>query len=338
MHSSIAIRLAGGVVAAFLAVSVSLAQEKSSATDTAKDAAQQTKQSNEDLQKARQQAREIAQQAREKIQENRQDARQGNRDARQDARKDVRDTDNRNERQDARKETRDSRESVRETRRDMRDLNRDERRDVRDERGQRVQSFFRGRLSDLGVKFEDGADRLTISELDQNSAGTRIGLRRGDTILSVNGRGVRNSDDFNRWIASNPGQGSAIIIQRNGRQYTLQMPWMDENRSYSYDSRSGAARAYLGVSFDPNYREFAVVREVKADSPAEKIGLKSGDTLTHINGQEVRSLRHAIQTLSMMPVGEEFDLEFDRPQHQSARVALVERTQEQRSENREQQN
>jgi S1-C subfamily serine protease len=192
-----------------------------------------------------------------------------------------------------------------------------------------VQSFFRGRTgADLGLNFDNQqAGRLAILNLDPNSLGARLGLRRGDVIMSVNGNGVQSGDDFNQYLGANPNQASTILFQRNGRQYTVQLQPQsdDQNRSYSYDARNGNSRAYLGVTFDPNYREFAVIREVKPDSPAEKIGLKPGDTLTHISGREVRSLFDAIRTLSSMPAGEEFELQYDRPQHQTAKVSLGER-------------
>jgi C-terminal processing protease CtpA/Prc len=329
MRQNFAVRLVGGAFALLVAVSVGIAQEQTNPTN---------EKTPEELQKARQEIREKQQEARDKIQQNREDARHENQQGRQDSRKDRRDADNRDERQDAREQVRDSRDSSRETRRDLRDINRDERQGTRDERQearpgarQRMETFFRGRMSDMGVQWDDQRnDRLVVLNLDDDSPGARIGLRRGDIVMSVNGRNVRTGDDFSRWVADNPGQAGAIMIQRNGRQYSLQLPWAEQNRTYG----GAASRTYLGVTFDPHYREFAVIREVKSDSPAEKTGLQSGDTLTHIDGQEVRSLQHALQLIAAMPAGEEFDLEYDRPQHQKTKVTLAEREQPQAREAR----
>jgi C-terminal processing protease CtpA/Prc len=320
-------RLAASMFAVLVAVSVGFAQEQKSNDADQKDDQQQAKQAAQEQQEKQQALRKAQQEARDKLRETREQAREENRDQRQEARQGVRDANNRDDRQDARKDTRDTRESARDNRDEARDENREVRRDARENTRQRVQSFFRARTgADLGLNFDkDNPDRLSIMELDRDSLGTRLGLRRGDVILSVNGRGVRSSDEFDRWISINPGQASTIMFQRDGRQYSVQLqPRNEDRRAYSLDSR-GMSRAYLGVTFDPNYREFAVIREVKSDSPAEKIGLKPGDTLTHVNGQEVRTLQHAVQMLGSMPADEEFEIEFDRPQHQAVRVTMVNR-------------
>jgi C-terminal processing protease CtpA/Prc len=328
MRQNFAVRLASGTFALLVAASVGIAQEPADpATKTA-----------EELQKARQEVREKQQAAREQIQQSREDARHENQQGRQDTRQERRDADNRDVRQDARDQVRDTRDSARETRRDMRDNNRDERQGTRDARQdarpgarQRMETFFRGRMSDLGVQWDNGqGDRLVVLNLDQDSPGARIGLRRGDVVLSVNGQNVRTGEEFNRWIAENPGQAGAIMIQRSGRQYSLQLPWADQNRTYG----GMRSRTYLGVAFEPRFREFAVIREVKPGSPAESIGLQPGDRLTHIDGQEVRSLQHLLQLIAMMPAGEEFEIEYDRPQHQKTKVTLAEREQQQASTTR----
>ncbi len=341
MHQNLLIRLAAGVFLLLLAASAGFAQESKpdeakNKTDAAQAVQDNQQKANEQLQKQREALREHQQQTREKARDAREAARDKNQEQRQAARKEVRDADNRQQRQDARNEAQDTRNSARDTRQEARDESREHRQDARSDTRQRIQSFFRGRTgSDLGLSFDNqDSNRLTILNLDQNSLGARIGLRRGDVILSVNGQNVRSNDDFNNWIAANPERASTIMFQRNGRQYTVQLqPQSDNSQSYGYESRNmNAPRSYLGVTFDPNYREFAVVREVKSDSPAEKIGLKPGDTLTHISGREVRSLQHAVQTLATMTPGEEFELEFDRPQHQSVKVSMVERDQANRQE------
>jgi C-terminal processing protease CtpA/Prc len=323
------VRFSTGLCAVAVATSLCFAQQQN--TNPPQSNQDQQEQLKKQAEQARQEARDKAEEARKKAQDTRQENqanRQENRDERQHARDETQE-----HRQDARKDQRDARDSSREERRDAREENRDGRQDnrqeTRDQRGERVRSFFRGRTSsDLGLRFDENrAERLTVLDLDRNGMGARIGLRRGDVIVSIDGSGIRTGEDFNRSMNANTDRASSIMIERGGRQYTLQMqPWSDQQNRYSYEpGNAGQRRAYLGVTFDPNYREFAVVREVKEDSPAKKAGLQPGDTLTHINGQELRSLQHALRMISMMPVGEEFELEFDRPKHETVRVSLAER-------------
>jgi C-terminal processing protease CtpA/Prc len=333
-------RLSLGMFSLLVAASVCIAQEqKTDETKDLKDDQQQTKQQqeNKENREARQETREKARDAAQDQREKTGEAREENRDATQEqrekaraAREEAREK-NQEQRQDTRTDRRDNRETTRDDRRDTREGNRDSRQATREEGGQRVRSFFRGRSAeDLGIRFEGGqADRLTVMELDRDSLGAQIGLRQGDIIMSINGRGVRSNDDFNRGMGANLNNPASLMIQRNGRQYTLQMqPRSDEQNRYSYEpGNNGGRRAYLGVTFDPSYREFAVVREVKEGSPAEKIGLKPGDTLTHINGQEVSSLQHCLRALSMMAAGQEFELQYDRPKHETVKLSLAEREQ-----------
>jgi len=88
------------------------------------------------------------------------------------------------------------------------------------------------------------------------------------------------------------------VVLRDGREITLYD---------AYSDNVTRGRAYLGVVFDPNARE-AVVREVNPNSPAEKAGLQSGDTIVGINGQDVYSYRDVIGEVNHSSPGDHLEI------------------------------
>jgi membrane-associated protease RseP (regulator of RpoE activity) len=71
-------------------------------------------------------------------------------------------------------------------------------------------------------------------------------------------------------------------------------------------------RAYLGVTFDPQVRDAAVVQSVAPDSPAEHAGLKPGDSLQAINGNPVSTYDDVIQAIHWMKPGDSLDIDVSR--------------------------
>jgi serine protease Do len=71
-----------------------------------------------------------------------------------------------------------------------------------------------------------------------------------------------------------------------------------------------------------------VVRELTSDtSPAATAGLQSGDVITSINGQKVKSVRELIRRIAALPVGSFADIDYVRAgDRRSASVKLEERT------------
>jgi hypothetical protein len=83
----------------------------------------------------------------------------------------------------------------------------------------------------------------------------------------------------------------------------------DAQRSASSQrSRQGG----LGVNIATDEREGVVVRHVHRGSPAEEMGIRTGDRITQVNGQEVNSTREFVQTIRNMDPGEEVELDIRR--------------------------
>ncbi|MDR3139304.1 MAG: site-2 protease family protein [Treponema sp.] len=149
-----------------------------------------------------------------------------------------------------------------------------------------------------GIGFEVNTLENRIVLVSDINAGERYpadagGLLTGDRVLEINGKTIANYHDFQENIAINPEKTLALKVEREGKIFdALVTPELDKS--------SGAGR--IGVYFwtDP------VVSSVAAGSPASIAGLREGDRILRVNGEDFpytmamfRILREQPPVLSM---------------------------------------
>jgi hypothetical protein len=72
------------------------------------------------------------------------------------------------------------------------------------------------------------------------------------------------------------------------------------------------SQPFLGVLFDMQVPDAAMIRDVTPGSPAEHAGLRPGDVIIALNGARVSSYPDAIQLIRMMRPGEQLVIEYSR--------------------------
>jgi membrane-associated protease RseP (regulator of RpoE activity) len=174
--------------------------------------------------------------------------------------------------------------------------------------------------ADLGVQFGAPTARgLTINSIDRASALASSGLRARDVLVSFSGQPLRSYADFQRFVALYPGQRIPVVILRDGREQTVFITPPATRSIVQRPALPGAplpsqpiAQASLGVTFDPQFPNLAIVREVRPGSPAEHAGLRSGDMINALNGQRTSTPQHVINAVARMQPGQEVQIDFSR--------------------------
>ena len=179
--------------------------------------------------------------------------------------------------------------------------------------------------ADLGLQFGAPTARgLAINAIDRASVLASSGLRARDVLVSFSGQPVRSYADFQRFITLYPGQRVPVIILRDGREQTVYITAPATRSIVQRPALPGAplpgaplpsqpiAQASLGVTFDPQFPNLAIVREVRLGSPAEHAGLRSGDMINALNGQRTSTPQHVINAVARMQPGQEVQIDFSR--------------------------
>ena len=150
---------------------------------------------------------------------------------------------------------------------------------------------------------------ITISDVTAGSPAEQAGLKVGDTIVSVDGKPVKNGDELVSDIASRkPGSKVGIGFIRNGKKQEASVTVADRAKLFAArlgDDEEGGPEAgpkesKLGLSVRSLTQEMAdrldvpvgkgvIVQDVKPGSFAEDVGLTRGDIILEVNKQAVNS-------------------------------------------------
>jgi Do/DeqQ family serine protease len=156
----------------------------------------------------------------------------------------------------------------------------------------------------------DVARGAIVSQVEPNSPAEEAGIKVGDVIVAVDGIPIGKSSDLrNRVGLMQPGRTLEITALRDGKQVelsaTIRMPTTAQTRAAAAEPGflEGAQLAELGPGM-PGYGEATgiAVTSVKANSPAARAGLQSGDVITGVNNRAVQTL--AELTAAMPKPGE----------------------------------
>jgi membrane-associated protease RseP (regulator of RpoE activity) len=153
----------------------------------------------------------------------------------------------------------------------------------------------------LGIQFDQQTQNgLTIANVQQSSVAAQAGLRQGDRILAADGRPFNSPRQLQAYLGGQNGRRVPMIIERGGRQYTVQLP-LNQPQGDS---------AWLGVFLNDNEENErgAIVAQVYPSGPAARAGLQAGDVIQQVNGQQVTTSADLIAAIEEMQPGSKAEL------------------------------
>ncbi|HET7114283.1 MAG TPA: RIP metalloprotease RseP [Pyrinomonadaceae bacterium] len=120
-----------------------------------------------------------------------------------------------------------------------------------------------------------------VYDVRPGGAADKAGLQPGDRIVAFNGIEHPSWDVINGEALLSPGKAMPIVVTRNGAEVSLTI-------TPSVRTENGEQAGFL--DFLPDYGGLPVmVGDVFSGSPAEEAGLKTGDRLVRIGGEDVKS-------------------------------------------------
>lgn len=195
----------------------------------------------------------------------------------------------------------------------------------------------------LGISADElQAGFIGVVKVDEKSPAAKVGIRRGDQILAINGRRITTLDDLDDIMRVPVGTRLDILTRRAGEerrvQLTLTQPPVvatDEEvtgelpppvpADLDEDLRPPMRGQYatLGVSVvdvsqeNRNQYRFttpqgAVITRIVEGSPAAEYGLPLGGVIVAVDGQRIDSSDDLVATIQIYKPGDEVELMYFR--------------------------
>ncbi|SFX62312.1 DegQ family serine endoprotease [Marinospirillum alkaliphilum] len=199
-----------------------------------------------------------------------------------------------------------------------------------------IQDVSRDLAESFGLDKPQGA---LIANVDPQGPGARGGIRAGDIILEVNGQTIERSSDLPPAVGRiQPGERGRFVVLRDGRQRTLNFA-VGERPDDPQVVRSGrgspepAAADRLGLRVEAvpaalkerwSIENGVQVVEARSGSPAAQAGIRQGDVLVSIGGQDIRSPAQFAELVKKLPANQSIAVRLMRrgsPQFVALRIA-----------------
>jgi len=150
---------------------------------------------------------------------------------------------------------------------------------------------------------------VTIANVTPNGPADKAGLKTGDTITSVNGKGVKTGDELVAEISVlKPGSTANLGYVRGGKNMTAEVTIADRSKLFAsrlgeqeeggqqakpQESKFGVTVRGITQDLADRYKfpstKGVIVQDVKPGGFADNVGLGRGDVILEINRQPVNS-------------------------------------------------
>ena len=145
-----------------------------------------------------------------------------------------------------------------------------------------------------------------VGRVAEGSPAAAAGLRTDDVVTRVDGRPVAYWEDLDRAVAASNGRPLALTVQRGSAEQTVSVtPRRTTVRDPIFREPKEAWELGAGPRLTPQ------IGSVNSGSPAEKAGLRAGDLVVAIAGQQVLTPDELMQAIQKRG-GKTFDITVER--------------------------
>ena len=158
------------------------------------------------------------------------------------------------------------------------------------------------------LKESEGA---LVGDVVPNSPADKGGIKRGDIIVSFDGKSVKRANDLPMIVADiASGKTVDVKLLRNGKEIAMKVT-VEEMSENKIASQMGSPQQTLGITVDdinPKWQRMfhlkdktgVVVIDILPASPADNAGIQAGDIIKEINRKPVRDITEFTTLLSQM--------------------------------------
>ena len=142
-------------------------------------------------------------------------------------------------------------------------------------------------------------DPPVVGIVDRLVTGAKAGLIKGDLILEINKKEIKNWENLYIEIAASPDQDLDFLIQRGEEKINL---------SITPETQSKTGGGDIGIGPPLPAKAYSIIK----GDPAEKAGMKVGDIILSIQGNRVESWSEMSREIGKYKSGEEIELVINR--------------------------
>lgn len=183
----------------------------------------------------------------------------------------------------------------------------------------------------LGVFLRQGPQgEAVIDGVREGSPAAQAGLQSGDVVTKVDGAEVKDPSSFVAALQGMPpGRTVKLGIRRGGalgRDMTIEAtlgrrtaevsppaPRARPSQPQPVPSPEARRAPYVGVALvDDEGKGPLKVEDVQAGSPAERFGVRPGDTVLSVDGKEVRTIEQFVKAMDGKFAGDAVTLKVER--------------------------
>lgn len=174
--------------------------------------------------------------------------------------------------------------------------------------GVQIQAWEPGMAQKFGLKEEKGA---LVGRVIEGEPAERAGIQKGDVILEVEGRKIKDTKDLLNTVARlQPGRKVKVVVWRDGKERTFTVELgerpaegeVSAEPAPSKEDRIGLTvqdiTPQMAERMELEKPEGVLISNVKPGSPGAKGGLQRGDVIHEMERQPVKSVKDYQRILS----------------------------------------
>jgi S1-C subfamily serine protease len=130
-----------------------------------------------------------------------------------------------------------------------------------------------------------------VNRVLPNSPAQRAGIRRGDILLALSGRTIRNTRDLQLQVAGTPaGKTVPLEILRDGERLTVEVTIRSRDRAAV--SETAGERRSLGLTLTNTENDDGIeVKDVSPRGIGAAAGIRTGDIILSLNNSRLTDLQ-----------------------------------------------